>query len=236
MRSALAAWTGFIAVFATLSYSIRFTEGKPPKDLLYQWSTVASALIQFAVIGLIVYAIAGLGQRRQLLALRRPTSWWLALGIGVAIAIGMTVLTVALDPVLHPGREQGVTPDVWRPDRAAEYVANGLVICVVAPIVEELAFRGLGFSLLVRFGKWTAIILVGVAFALAHGLVEAFPFLAAFGAGLAYLRSRVDSVYPGMIVHSLFNATALTLAVSGKPQQENILHACAGVWSLLSPF
>jgi membrane protease YdiL (CAAX protease family) len=236
MRSALAAWTGFIAVFATLSYSIRFTEGKPPKDLLYQWSTVASALIQFAVIGLIVYAIAGLGQRRQLLALRRPTSWWLALGIGVAIAIGMTVLTVALDPVLHPGREQGVTPDVWRPDRAAEYVANGLVICVVAPIVEELAFRGLGFSLLVRFGKWTAIILVGVAFALAHGLVEAFPFLAAFGAGLAYLRSRVDSVYPGMIVHSLFNATALTLAVSGKPQQENILRACAGVWSLLSPF
>ncbi|HMI28642.1 MAG TPA: type II CAAX endopeptidase family protein [Gaiellaceae bacterium] len=236
MRSALAAWTGFIAVFATLSYSIRFTEGKPPKDLLYQWSTVASALIQFAVIGLIVYAIAGLGQRRQLLALRRPTSWWLALGIGVAIAIGMTVLTVALDPVLHPGREQGVTPDVWRPDRAAEYVANGLVICVVAPIVEELAFRGLGFSLLVRFGKWTAIILVGVAFALAHGLVEAFPFLAAFGAGLAYLRSRVDSVYPGMIVHGLFNATALTLAVSGKPQQENILRACAGVWSLLSPF
>jgi membrane protease YdiL (CAAX protease family) len=236
MRSALAAWTGFIAVFATLSYSIRFTEGKPPKDLLYQWSTVASALIQFAVIGLIVYAIAGLGQRRQLLALRRPTSWWLALGIGVAIAIGMTVLTVALDPVLHPGREQGVTPDVWRPDRAAEYVANGLVICIVAPIVEELTFRGLGFSLLVRFGKWTAIILVGVAFALAHGLVEAFPFLAAFGAGLAYLRSRVDSVYPGMIVHSLFNATALTLAVSGKPQQENILRACAGVWSLLSPF
>jgi membrane protease YdiL (CAAX protease family) len=236
MRSALAAWTGFIAVFATLSYSIRFTEGKPPKDLLYQWSTVASALIQFAVIGLIVYAIAGLGQRRQLLALRRPTSWWLALGIGVAIAIGMTVLTVALDPVLHPGREQGVTPDVWRPDRAAEYVANGLVICVVAPIVEELAFRGLGFSLLVRFGKWTAIILVGVAFALAHGLVEAFPFLAAFGAGLAYLRSRVDSVYPGMIVHGIFNATALTLAVSGKPQQENILRACAGVWSLLSPF
>jgi membrane protease YdiL (CAAX protease family) len=154
----------------------------------------------------------------------------------VAIAIGMTVLTVALDPVLHPGREQGVTPDVWRPDRAAEYVANGLVICIVAPIVEELTFRGLGFSLLVRFGKWTAIILVGVAFALAHGLVEAFPFLAAFGAGLAYLRSRVDSVYPGMIVHGLFNATALTLAVSGKPQQENILRACAGVWSLLSPF
>jgi membrane protease YdiL (CAAX protease family) len=236
MRSALAAWTSFVVLFATLSYSIRFTEGKPPKDLLYQWSTVASALIQFAVIALIVYAIAGLGDRRQLLALRRPTSWWRALGIGVLIVIGITVLSVLLDPVLHPGREQGVTPDVWRPSHAAQYVANGVVICIVAPIVEELTFRGLGYSLLVPFGKWTAIILVGIAFGLAHGLVEAFPLLAAFGMGLAYLRSRVDSVYPCMVVHGLFNATALIVAVSGKPQQENILQACAGVWSLLSPF
>ena len=236
MRSALAAWTSFVLLFATLSYSIRFTEGKPPKDLLYQWSTVASGLIQFAVIGLIVYAIAGLGDRRQLLALRRPTSWWRALGIGVAIAIGITLLSVLLEPVLHPGREQGVTPDVWRPSHAAQYVANGVVICIVAPIVEELTFRGLGYSVLVPFGKWTAIILVGIAFGLAHGLVEAFPFLAALGAGLAYLRSRVDSVYPGMVIHGLFNATALIVAVSGKPQQENILRACAGVWSLLSPF
>jgi membrane protease YdiL (CAAX protease family) len=236
VTSPLAAWTTFVVLFATLSYSIRFSEGKPPKDVLYQWSTVASSLIQFAVIGLIVYAVAGLGQRRQLLALRRPTSWWRALRIGVGIVVGMIVLSALLDPVLHPGREQGVTPDVWRPSHAAQYVANGLVICVVAPIVEELTFRGLGYSLLVRFGKWTAIVLVGIAFGLAHGLVEAFPFLAALGAGLAYLRSRVDSVYPGMIVHGLFNATALAVAVSGKPQQENILRACAGVWSLLSPF
>jgi membrane protease YdiL (CAAX protease family) len=235
MTSPLAAWTSFVVIFATLSYSLRFTEGKPPKDLLYRWSTVESGLIQFAVIGLIVYGIAGLGNRRDLLALRRPTSWWRALAIGVGIAIGMVILSGLLGPLLHPGREQGVTPDVWRPDHAAEYVANGVVICIVAPFVEELAFRGLGYSLLVRYGKWTAIVLVGVAFGLAHGLVEAFPFLAALGSGLAYLRSRVDSVIPGMIVHGLFNAVALTVAVSGKPQQENILHACAAAWSSL-PF
>jgi membrane protease YdiL (CAAX protease family) len=231
--SPLAAWTTFVVAFASLSYAVRFTEGKPDKEVLYEWSTAANSLIQFAVIGLIVYGIAGLGNRRELLALRRPTSWWLALGIGVGIGIGMTVLTIALGPLLHPGREQGVTPDVWEPNHAAEYVVNGLVICVVAPIIEELTFRGLGYSLLVRFGRWTAIALVGIAFGLAHGLVEAFPFLAAFGAGLAYLRSKVDSVYPGMIVHGLFNALALTLAVSGKPQQENMLRGCAGVWSLL---
>lgn len=236
MTSPLTAWATFVAVFATLNYSVRFSEGKPPKDFLYRWSTFGSGLIQFAVLGLIVYGIAGLGNRRELLALRRPTSWRLAAKIAFGIGVLMIVLANTLGQVLNPGREQGVTPDVWRPDHAAQYIANGFVICVVAPFVEELAFRGLGYSVLLRFGRWTAIILVGVAFGLAHGLVEAFPFLAVLGSALAYLRSRVGSVIPGMIVHGLFNATALIVAVSGKPAQENIVRACAGVWSLFSPF
>jgi membrane protease YdiL (CAAX protease family) len=236
VKKPLVLWTGFVLAFAALSYTFRFTEGKPPKNLLYKWSTVEGNLIQFAIIAAIVYAIAGLGQRRQLFALRAPRSWRRALGIGAGIVVGMIALTYALEPILHPGREQGVTPDTWQPNHAAAYVANGLVIAVVAPFVEELTFRGLGYSLLVRFGQWGAIVLVGVSFALAHGLVQAFPFLAAFGAGLAYLRSRVDSVYPGMIVHGLFNATALTVAVVDKPQPASILSACAAAWSALSPF
>jgi len=146
--SPLAAWTTFVVAFASLSYAVRFTDGKPDPNVLYEWSTAANALIQYAVIALIVYAIAGLGQRRMLLALRRPTSWWVALRVSVAIGIGMAVLSGVLGPVLHPGREQGVTPDVWRPSHAAEYVVNGLVICIVAPVVEELAFRGLGYGVL----------------------------------------------------------------------------------------
>ena len=146
----------------------------------------------------------------------------------------MYVLTLTLGPVLHPDREQGITPQTWEPKHAAAYVANGIVIAVLAPIIEELTFRGLGYSLLARYGRWLAILGTGIGFGLAHGLVEAFPFLAAFGVGLAYLRSRVDSVYPGMIVHGLFNGIALTVAVSGKPQGD-ILRACVGVWPVLSP-
>jgi membrane protease YdiL (CAAX protease family) len=235
VRSPLFLWTGFVLAFSALSYSVRFTEGKPPKDFLYRWSAFEGNLIQFAIIAAIVYGIAGLGDRRRLLALRRPASWRTAARIGIGIAVGMIVLTYTLGLLLKPGREQGVTPETWQPDHAAAYVANGIVIAIVAPIVEELLFRGLGYSLLVRFGRWPAIFLVGLSFALAHGLVQAFPFLAAFGAGLAYLRSRVDSVYPGMIVHGLFNAIALTVAVSGKPQ-EGILRACAAAWPALSPF
>jgi membrane protease YdiL (CAAX protease family) len=166
------------------------------------------------VIALIVYGIAGLGNRRELFALRRPTSWGLATAIAIAIGIGMLIFTAAFGPLLNPGREQGLTPTGWQPSHAGPYIANGLVITVVAPFVEELTFRGVGFSVLRSFGAWTAIVLVGILFGVAHGLVEALPFLAALGAGLAYLRYRVDSVVPGMIVHGLFNAVALTLAVT----------------------
>jgi hypothetical protein len=35
-----------------------------------------------------------------------------------------------------------------------------------------------------------------------------------------------------MVVHGLFNAVALTVAVSGKPEAD-IVRACVGAWSAL---
>ena len=85
------------------------------------------------------------------------------------------------EPILHGGREQGLTPTSWQPDHAGAFVANFVVVAVFAPIVEELTFRGLGYCLLERFGRWTAIVVVGACFALDHGLVQAFPELFVFG-------------------------------------------------------
>jgi len=214
VRLPLVLWTGFVLAFASLGYAGRATAGKPKPDVLYKWSTVAAYLVQYAVIALVVWGIAGLGRRFELFALRRPTSWRRAGAIAVGIWIGMAILAGVLGPVLHPGREQGLTPTGWEPAHAAAYVANAALIAVLVPVIEELTFRGLGFSLLRRYGEWTAILLTGILFGLAHGLVQALPLLVAFGIGLAYLRSRVDSVYPGMVVHGLFNAASLVLAVT----------------------
>lgn len=213
MRLPLVLWTAFVLAFAALSYAGRATEGKPDPDVLYKWSTVAAYLIQYAVIVLIVWGIAGLGRRFELFALRRPTSWVLAAKIALGIWVGMAILSGILGPLLHPGREQGLTPTHWEPAHAAAYVGNGILIAMLVPVIEELTFRGVGFSLLRRYGEWTAILCTGLLFGLAHGLVEALPLLVAFGIGLGYLRSRIDSVYPGMIVHGLFNAASLVFAV-----------------------
>src|SRR5262249_34659433 len=122
----LVLWTAFVLAFATLSYAGRATEGKPKPDVLYQWSTLAAYAVQYLVIALIVWGIAGLGNRRELFALRRPTSWARAAKIGVGIWIGIGILAGVLGPVLHPGREQGLTPTHWEPRHAGAYIANGI--------------------------------------------------------------------------------------------------------------
>ena len=93
------------------------------------------------------------------------------------------------------------------------FVLNLVALAIVGPIAEELTFRGLGFYLLQRYGQTPAIVVIGITFGLWHGLVEALPVLVVFGVGLAFLRSRTNSIYPGMILHATFNATALLAAV-----------------------
>jgi membrane protease YdiL (CAAX protease family) len=205
-------WTVLVTALASINYADRFVSGKPPKDVLYQWSTAISSAVLFGVIVGIVFALAN--PELELLALRRPVSWPRAALQMFGVLVGIYVLSVAVSPFLHPGREQGLTPDHWDSSRAAPFFANAFVVCVIAPFAEELTFRGLGFSLLRPLGATAAILLTALAWGLAHGLVEALPVLFAFGVGLAYIRLRQDSIVPGMLLHGLFNAIALALAVS----------------------
>ena len=86
---------------------------------------------------------------------------------------------------------------------------------IVGPIVEELTFRGAGYGLLEPYGRTAAVLLVGLSFALIHGLVLGFPVIATFGIGLAYLRSRTESIYPCFVLHATFNAAGLALGIIG---------------------
>jgi membrane protease YdiL (CAAX protease family) len=212
-RGRVAAWAILIGVLAAINYIGRFTAGKPPKDALYDYSTAVGGVVEYAILFGITYAIVA-NRPRELFALRPPRTWGAAVGGVVAVLIGLSILSAVLSPVLEPGKEQGLAPDRWQPAHAGAYVANFVVIALIAPVVEELIFRGAGFSLLEQFGRPLAIVVVGVAFGLAHGLVEALPLLAAFGIGLAWIRARTDSVYPGMAAHALFNGAALILSVT----------------------
>jgi membrane protease YdiL (CAAX protease family) len=212
MSRRLAAWIAFVALVSAVAYSSRFTAGKPDRNALYHWSTAVGELTIFAVILGVTLAITG--SHRNLLAMRAPVSWRSALVYCALLLIVVYAAIAIADPLLHGGREQGLTPTGWQPRHASTYAANFVVVAAVAPVVEELLFRGLGYSLLERFGRWPAILGIGLAFGLYHGLVQALPELALFGCALAWLRWKTRSVFPGMLLHATFNAIALIAAVT----------------------
>ncbi len=214
MSGRLIAWLAFVGGLAALNYASRFAvAAQPEEDFLYRWETFAGGVVQLTLMSGILLLIARGGPAPRLLALRRPRSWGGAVGASVVVLIGMLILGAALNPVLQPGEEQGFVPEEWEPEHADAFAANLVLTAVLVPVVEELVFRGAGYTLLARHGRAVAIAGTAVLFGLAHGLVLALPILVAFGLGLAWIRSRVDSVFPGMLLHGLFNAAAVILGV-----------------------
>ena len=208
----LALWVLLVGVLAAIAYAARVSSGKPDPQVLYEWTTAIGALVQDGVILGLVLLIAK--PRFDLLALRRPSSLRRAfMYLGVAL-FAIYFFEEVYAALAHPGNEQGLTPSHWEPAHAAAYVANAIVICTFVPFVEELTYRGLGFSVVARFGRWPAILIVGVMFGLAHGLIVSLPVIVAFGCVLAWIRDRTDSVIPGMFLHGAFNLIALIVAVT----------------------
>jgi CAAX protease family protein len=208
----LTAWVILVSVLALLGYASRASGGKPPKDAAYLYSTAASGIVQYAIVLAVVLLIAR--PDWSLLALRRPRGWARTLTAVLVVLVAVYAVSAIVSAYGDPGREQGLTPQRWDSSRAVPFAVNFFVFVAIAPVIEELTFRGLGYSLLRPLGTLTAILWVGIAFGLAHGLLEGLPILIVFGSGLAWLRERSDSVYPGMAVHATFNAIALIAAVS----------------------
>lgn len=209
----LAGWLALVGSLALLNYASRFTSGKPPPDTLYRYDTAISGVIFYAItLALVLWIARGLS--RGEIGLRRPRSWPRALAFALAVLIVLLAVEIALEAILHATREQGLEPKHWDSSKAVPFALNAVVVAVIAPIVEELTFRGVGFSLLARFGTVAAVTGTSVAFAADHGLVEGFPALFVFGVAVAIVRVRTDSIYPGMLMHACFNGLALVEALT----------------------
>lgn len=213
-RSKLVAWAVLVGALMLLAYAGNAASPGPPNDILYRYTTAIAALVQYAIMAVLVLLISrGLGH--ETLGFRSPPSWPRAGAlIGVSLAAiwaGGWVLSFFLDA----GEEQGLLPESWDPARADAFLANAVVIVLVAPLVEETTYRGLGFAAAgARFGPTAAVLVTGAAFGLSHGLLMALPVLTLFGVLLGWLRAKTESLYPPIVLHGVFNGVSLLAAVT----------------------
>ncbi len=90
-----------------------------------------------------------------------------------------------------------------------------LMIVVIAPVVEELFFRGFALpALLARFGPWPAVLLSSLWFAASHFQAIQFPGLLAVGLALAFARVRTKRLIPCIVLHMAFNGVTFGILVS----------------------
>jgi membrane protease YdiL (CAAX protease family) len=215
----LAVWLAVVLTFIVLGYAARVEGGEPDEGVIYTWGFGIAGTVQAAIFIAIALLISIGAPKRNLLALHGPASWGRAIAYTLGMFFGILVLSALLSPFLDAGEEQGLTTDDWQPDKAAQFALSFVAVAILAPINEELMFRGLGQTLLgAHLAPATTIVLVGVLFGLMHGLLVALPILAAFGIALAALRYLTASVYPCIVLHAIFNTFGMVvplLAESG---------------------
>jgi membrane protease YdiL (CAAX protease family) len=83
---------------------------------------------------------------------------------------------------------------------------------IVAPICEEMVFRGYIYPALSKFtGPWIGWIISALVFSAAHGSMSALVPLFIFGLALVLLYEWTGSIWAPIAVHLLFNGATVAV-------------------------
>ncbi len=145
----------------------------------------------------------GLGHGAQALGLRRVG--WRPVVLGV---VGTTILSFTVSQIgVQPEGVKQVTDGVRDP---SVLIPTLLVLAVLAPVVEELVFRGLLYGWVAgRWGPLPAFIVSSLVFAAAHAEPAHIVLVLPLGFWFGWLRWRTNSLWPTLITHMINNAFAV---------------------------
>ncbi len=133
-------------------------------------------------------------------------NWWLP--IALFAGAGLLVVPYFLLVERLGGQFLDILPD---------YLEHGwplwsayLMVCLVPAIVEEVAFRGVIQTRLQKvLTSSEALILQAIFFSVLHLFPINFPSHFVMGLAFGLVRQRTGSLYPGMVMHAIWNAGVL---------------------------
>jgi len=179
--------------------------------MLIIWGLVGSAVVQLGLMWLYLRK----GDRAEALGLTHFGR--IPVGNTVLIAVAAVVAATAFNYIYATY----IIPGMPMQDEMAKLLASiprtplnvgvGLLaIAIIAPLIEELLFRGLlQRSLMHYVPAWAAIALSAFTFALVHMQPLAMPALMALGAAFGFIYHKTGSLRMTIILHMVNNTLAL---------------------------
>ncbi|MEN8234351.1 MAG: type II CAAX endopeptidase family protein [Actinomycetota bacterium] len=147
--------------------------------------------------------------------------WWGIPG-GFMLQIAVVLVTAPLLQLLFPdgAPQQGIAEITEEVTSFADGMIIVLMVGVAAPVVEEMLFRGMLLSRLVRsMSPLWAVVVQALVFGGVHLLdpsaIAAFPGLVIVGAVLGYAAIRTGSLSLPIMLHAGVNLTAVVLLIFG---------------------
>jgi membrane protease YdiL (CAAX protease family) len=101
-------------------------------------------------------------------------------------------------------------------DGLRDRLAVAAIALIAAPLTEELVFRGCFYGVLRQVGgRWLAIGVTAVVFALIHGHAASIPGLLILAVALALLYEVTGSLWAPLALHAVFNGLSLLGTILG---------------------
>lgn len=144
---------------------------------------------------------------------------WLILAIIMGPIISLILQNLVFYLLMHADSEAAYTSEATRLMMAPESVGPMMLmsVLVLAPLVEEVIYRGIGTGYLLARGlPWPLVVtLMSVAFSLQHGQYTLPALLSVFllGLFLGWLRVKSGSIAPAIFAHMAIN-THVVIAIS----------------------
>ena len=154
----------------------------------------------------VIVAVAPLGRAAfPALGLRAVPWKYLVFGPLATLVLSVAVSQLGIEP-------QGMKQVIEFVPR--QVVPSLLLLAVLAPLVEELVFRGLIYGWVAgRWGTMAAFIVSSLAFAAAHFEPAHIVLVLPLGLLFGWMRRHTDSLLPSLVSHVLNNGFALLAAV-----------------------
>lgn len=171
-------------------------------------------------IGLIAEKLKSRGYSWSAVGLKKFRVWksvrWIVgyylIILGALVALSIIVTLLGISSPAASGDEKGGTKLL---NFMGSFGLTFVLTVVLAPIVEEVIFRGVLLGAIAkRFGVIAGILVSSLLFTLVH--LDPLQMLSAFPLGvyLAIMYYKTGSIYPGIILHASWNLFILLIAQS----------------------